>query len=222
MKAQKGREKELEKKRMQEILRVLKREYPESECSLRYESPFQLLIATILSAQCTDARVNQVTPALFKKYPRAQEMAKADLRDIEKLIQSTGFYRNKAQSILASSQIIAKEYGGEIPQTLDQLIRLRGVGRKTANVVLGVAYGKPGLVVDTHVGRISRRMGFTASKDPVKVEQEMTGWVPESDWILYAHLLIDHGRKVCTARKARCEECVIARYCPKIGVNLEL
>ena len=206
-------------RRMKEVLRILNREYPEAECSLNYESPFQLLVATILSAQCTDERVNRVTPNLFKKYPTASAMAKAKLADIEKLIQSTGFFRSKALSLLESSKTLVECYGGEVPQDLEQLTKLRGVGRKTANVVLGVIFKIPGLVVDTHVKRLSYRMGFTRSTDPVKIEQEIMKIVPKSEWTHYAHLLISHGRKICTARKAMCDLCPIAHLCPKVGVG---
>ena len=200
---------------MGEILKILKREYPEAKCSLDYETPFQLLCATILSAQCTDARVNIVTPLLFAKYPTPQTMAKATQIQLEKIIQSTGFFRNKAKSLKEMSAALVELYQGEVPREIDQLTALRGVGRKTANVILGNAYGIPGLVVDTHVGRLSRRLGFTEASDPVKVEQEMMKYVPQEDWTLYSHLLIDHGRKVCTSRKAFCELCPISRFCPK-------
>lgn len=204
--------------RMKEILRILDREYPEAECSLSYQSPFQLLIATILSAQCTDERVNMTTPALFEKYPTPEKMAKAPLKDLEKLVQPTGFFRSKAKSLQETSRALLEKHGGEIPRDLHELVKLRGVGRKTANVVLGVAYGVPGLVVDTHVGRVSRRMAFTRHLDPVKVEHEMMEIVPRERWTDYAHLLINHGRSICTARKAHCESCPISHLCPKKGV----
>ena len=213
-----GAKLEAERKRMQEILRVLKREYPESQCSLIHKNPFQLLVATILSAQCTDKRVNLVTPELFRRFPGPQEMAKAKLGELEKLIQTTSFFRSKAKALLDTSQAIMELHDGKVPMELDQLVKLRGVGRKTANVVLGVAFGVPGLVVDTHVKRLSYRMGFTTSSDPVKIEQELMKIVPKEDWSLYAHLFIDHGREICTARKAKCDECVISRLCPKVGV----
>lgn len=209
------------KRRMSEVLRVLKREYPEAHCSLNFQTPYQLLIATILSAQCTDERVNQVTPGLFERYPDARTMAVADLKDVEKIVQSCGFYRQKALSIVRTSQDLVQKHGGEVPRELDQLTELRGVGRKTANVVLGNAYGIPGLVVDTHVGRLCRRLGFTRDEDPVKVEQAMMELVPREDWTLFAHLLISHGRAICTARKAMCELCPVDRYCPKVGVARE-
>ncbi|MGK5084275.1 endonuclease III [Bdellovibrionota bacterium FG-1] len=202
--------------RAAEVLRILDLAYPESECSLSYKNPFQLLVATILSAQCTDERVNRVTPPLFKRYPGPREMASAPLSEIEELIKSTGFFRNKARSIQhASSEIVAK-HGGKVPQTLEGLTALRGVGRKTANVVLGVAYGVPGLVVDTHVGRVSRRLGFTKETDPVKVEHELMELIPQQTWTHYGHLLISHGRAICTARQAKCEECPVARLCMKV------
>lgn len=210
-----------ERARMREILKILKREHPEAECSLAFETPFQLLVATILSAQCTDERVNQITPALFKEFPDAPAMARAPRARIEKLIQSAGFFRTKAQSISETARRLVAEHGGEVPRELDTLVGLRGVGRKTANVVLGVAYGIPGLVVDTHVGRISRRMGFTRESDPVKVERAMMEIVDRDDWTAYAHLLIRHGRAVCTARRAKCDECPVSRYCPKVGVGIK-
>ncbi len=209
---------ESEVKRMSMIIRVLRRHYPEAKCSLNFKTPFQLLVSTILSAQCTDDRVNRVTPALFKKFPGPKEMAGADLKEIERLIQSTGFFRSKARSILEASCSIVEKHGGEVPGDLDSLIKLRGVGRKTANVVLGTVFSVPGLVVDTHVGRISRRMGFTRSHDPEKVEQELMRIVSRKDWVEYSHLLIAHGREVCTARRAYCEDCPIRNYCPKVGV----
>ena len=203
---------------MHEVLRILDRSYPEAECSLTFQTPFQLLVATILSAQCTDERVNQVTPALFALYPGPFEMAQAPLKEIENLIKTTGFYRNKALAISEASRTIVEKHQGEVPQDLELLIQLRGVGRKTANVVLGVAYGIPGLVVDTHVGRLVRRLGFTEETDPVKVEHEMMELVPRERWTEFAHLMISHGRAVCTARKAHCVECSLQRLCPKIGV----
>lgn len=208
-----------EKRRMVEILRILKLEYPGAECSLTFHTPYQLLVAVMLSAQCTDERVNQVTPALFEAFPDAHAMAEAKLSEIETLIRSVNFYKNKSKAIKETSQILVEKYQGEVPRKMEELIELRGVGRKTANVVLGVAFRVPGLVVDTHVGRISRRLGFTRSTDPHDVEHELMKWVPEEDWIEYAHLLILHGRKICTARKAYCEQCVVAHLCPKIGVG---
>jgi endonuclease III len=207
-----------EASRMREVLRLLKRAYPGAECSLVHASPFQLLIATILSAQCTDERVNLVTPALFARFPDAAAMARARTPELEGLIQSTGFFRSKAKSIQEASRAILEKHGGQVPRDLDALTALRGVGRKTANVVLGNAFGVPGLVVDTHVGRLTRRLGFTREKDPVKVEHAMMELVPRADWTVFAHLMIAHGRAICTARKALCEECPVARLCPKVGV----
>lgn len=204
---------------MRELLRILKREYPEAECSLNFRNPFELLIATILSAQCTDIRVNLVTPALFKRFPTPAAMALAKREEIEELIQSTGFFRAKARSLQEASQSIVKDFGGKVPQDLDSLIQLRGVGRKTANVVLGVIYSVPSLVVDTHVKRLTYRLGFTESKDPKKIEQEMMKIVSQGDWTLFAHLLIFHGRSVCTAKRPKCPTCPVEHLCPKIDVR---
>ena len=208
-----------DQRRMQRVIEVLEREYPEAECSLYFETPFQLLIATMLSAQCTDERVNQVTPDLFAEFPDAQSMAQAELSQILHLIRSVNFYKNKAKAILKSSQILVEKYAGEVPASMDELIKLSGVGRKTANVVLGVGFQIPSLVVDTHVGRLTRRLGFSKLSDPVKLEQHLMKIVPEKNWIQYAHLLILHGRAVCTARRANCERCLIERFCPKVGVS---
>lgn len=207
-----------ERRRMLEIIKLLKREYPDVRCFLDYATPFQLLVATILSAQCTDERVNKTTPALFARFPDAGAMARAKIGEIEKLVQPTGFYKNKAKAILETSKILVSKYDGEVPRRLEELVELRGVGRKTANVILGNAYDTPGFVVDTHVGRITRRLGFTRNSDPVKVEYEVREFVPEADWSKFSLWLIAHGRAVCTARKAKCEECVLARLCPKVGV----
>ena len=212
-------DREAELRRMAEIIRILKREYPDVRCFLDSESPFQLLVATILSAQCTDERVNRTTPALFAKFPDAKHMAAAKVAEIERLVQSTGFYKNKAKAILETSKTLARDHGGEPPRTMEELVALRGVGRKTANVILGNAYGVPGFVVDTHVGRITRRLGFTRAADPVKVEHEVREFVPQADWVKFSLWLIAHGRVICTARRAKCEECPLARLCPKIGVE---
>ena len=205
-------------RRMEVIIQVLEREYPEAECSLYFKTPYQLLIATLLSAQCTDERVNQVTPQLFAEFPDAQRMAQAELSQIMHLIRSVNFYKNKAKAILETSRILVEQHSGEVPPVLSELVKLKGVGRKTANVVLGVGFQVPSLVVDTHVGRLSRRLGFSKLKDPEKLEQFLMRVVPKKNWIRYAHLLISHGRAVCTARKAYCERCSIAKFCPKIGV----
>jgi endonuclease-3 len=204
---------------MLEIIRVLAREYPEAKCYLDHGSAFQLLVATILSAQCTDERVNKTTPALFARFPDAAAMARAKSAELEKLIQPTGFFRNKAKAILATSKVLVESYAGQVPKTLDELVALRGVGRKTANVILGNAYGIPGFVVDTHVGRITRRLGFTRASDPVKVEHEVREFVPVENWTMFSLWLIAHGRAVCTARRAYCERCPITRLCPKVGVG---
>ena len=204
--------------RAKKIARALAREYPDAKCALDYESPFQLLIATILSAQCTDARVNQVTPGLFKKYPSPRDFAEADLAELEEAIRSTGFYRNKAKNIQACSQALLEEHSGEVPGTLEELTSLPGVGRKTANVILGNCFGIPGIVVDTHFGRLSRRMGLTRATDPVKVEKEVGPLIPKEEQILFCHRMILHGRQVCTARKPKCALCAIEKICPRKGV----
>lgn len=205
--------------RVAKILRQLAKDYGDAECALHHKNAFQLLVATILSAQCTDERVNMVTPALFKKYPTPAAFAVAPLPDIEQMIQSTGFFRNKAKSIKNCSQALVEEHGGKVPQQLDELVKLAGVGRKTANVVLGVVFRKAtGVVVDTHVGRLSRRLGLTVNDDPVKVEADLMAILPQKEWIDFSHRLIHHGRQVCQARKPKCDSCHLAERCPKIGV----
>lgn len=200
------------------VLRTLRTTYPDVHCELDHLDPFQLLVATILSAQCTDARVNMVTPALFRKFPDARRMAAAGQKEIEDLIRSTGFFRNKAKNIRAASAVIAREHGGNVPCDLATLTGLPGVGRKTANVVLGNAYGiEAGIVVDTHVGRLSRRLALTRHNDPVKVEADLMKIVPRGDWTLWSHLLIRHGRRRCTARKPDCAHCEVATLCPSAG-----
>jgi endonuclease-3 len=207
------------KARTTEIVRRLAKEYGDADCALDNETPFQLLVATILSAQCTDARVNMVTPALFKKYPDPAAFVAAPLPAIEKAIQSTGFYRNKAKNIKGAATALVKQYDGAVPQDMASLVSLPGVGRKTANVVLGVAFGHAtGVVVDTHVGRLSRRLGMTAHDDPAKVEADLMALVPQNEWINLAHRLIEHGRRICMARRPNCEACVLNDLCPKIGV----
>lgn len=205
-------------RRMREIVKILKREYPEAHCALVHRNPFELLIATMLSAQCTDERVNLVTPPLFAKYPDARSMARAPLAELETLVKSTGFYKNKALALKTTSELLVERHGGEVPADQEALVSLRGVGRKTANVVLGNCFGIPGIVVDTHVGRLCRRMGFTRETDPVKVEHAMMDIVEREDWTLSNHLLIDHGRAICSARKPLCEDCPLSRLCPKVGV----
>jgi endonuclease-3 len=208
------------KKQASRVVRALRKEYPEAVCALVHRNPFELLVATILSAQCTDERVNIVTKDLFKKYSGPAAFAQAPLGDIAKAIKSTGFFRSKAKSIKACSTALVEQYGGKVPQDLDSLVALAGVGRKTANVVLGVAFGKAvGVVVDTHVGRLSRRLGLTAQVDAVKVEAELMAILPKKEWIDFSHRMIYHGRQVCIARRPRCEACVMASFCPKIGVE---
>ncbi|MBS1271840.1 MAG: Endonuclease III [Candidatus Marinimicrobia bacterium] len=202
------------KERTKKIVHALKEEYPNSKCSLNFTNPFELSVATILSAQCTDKRVNKVTQDLFEKYPSPEDYASVDIKELEQDIRSTGFYRNKAKSIKGFATAVIDEYGGDVPQSLDDLTDLPGVGRKTANVILGVAYEIPGLVVDTHVKRISRLLGLTTEKTPEKIEYDLQELVPEEDWTQWAHLIIDHGRAVCKARSPQCGECVLFEYCP--------
>ena len=198
------------------ILPILKREYPDAKCSLDHKTPLQLIVATILSAQCTDERVNIVTKDLFKKYRSAEDYAKAPQEELEKDIQSTGFYRNKAKSLRNMAAALVERHGGKVPQTMDELTHLAGVGRKTANVVLGNAFGKNvGVVVDTHVTRVSNRLGLTKhAVDAVKIEQDLMMIVPQEDWTLFSHLLIHHGRAICQARKPKCEVCPLLPHCP--------
>jgi len=199
----------------------LRGEYPVADCALRHANAFELLIATILSAQCTDERVNLVTPDLFARYPTPLAMAAASLPTLEKAIQSTGFFRNKARNIQACCRQLVEEHRGEIPRDLDALVKLPGVGRKTANVVLGTAFGIPsGVVVDTHVTRLSGRMGLTQETDAVKIERDLMQILPRGEWIAFSHRMIHHGRRVCGARKPNCEECVVKDACPRVGVAL--
>jgi endonuclease-3 len=207
------------KKSARQVLRRLKADYPDAECALVHRSAFQLLIATILSAQCTDKRVNLVTKELFRKYRKPADFATAPLKDIEEAVRSTGFYRNKAKNIKACSAELVEKHRSKVPQDLESLVRLAGVGRKTANVVLGTAFGIPtGVVVDTHVGRISRRLGLTKQKDAVKVETDLIQVLPKKEWIDFSHRMIHHGRQVCDARKPNCEACSMNKFCPQIGV----
>ncbi len=207
-------------KRSRVLVARLSKAYPGATCALTHENPLQLLIATILSAQCTDARVNKVTPALFARYPRAADFAVSDRTELEELVRTTGFYRNKAKSIHGATSKIASELGGEVPRTMEEILTLPGVARKTGNVVLGTAFGiASGFVVDTHVFRLSHRMGLAKAKTPVEVEKQLMDLIPEKDWIDFGHILIHHGRAVCGARTPRCEECVVESHCPKIGVE---
>jgi endonuclease III len=205
--------------RAMKVARRLAADYPDVTCALENESAFELLIATILSAQCTDERVNMVTPELFRRWPNAAAMAMAPIDQLEKVIRSTGFYRNKAKNIKACSRELADKYGGEIPRDINLMVALPGVGRKTANVVLGTAYGMAtGVVVDTHVARISRRLGLTKASDATKIEQDLMRLLPERQWVDFAHRMIHHGRQICTARKPKCNLCSMKHFCPKIGV----
>ena len=208
------------KRRAAKVVKALAQEYPDATCALDFQTPLELLVATILSAQCTDQRVNLVTKDLFQKYRTAADYAVAALADLERDIQSTGFFRNKAKSIAGCCQVLQERFGGEVPKDLDALVGLPGVGRKTANVVLGTAYGiASGIVVDTHVVRVSRRLGLTAQKDPVKIEQDLMQLVPKSGWVAFSHRMIHHGRRLCTARKPQCDDCPLRPFCPRIGVQ---
>ena len=198
-----------------EILSRLKELYPDARCALEYRNAYELLCATILSAQCTDVRVNMVTPTLFSRYPTPFELARAEPGEVEEIIKSTGFFRNKTKSLIGMAQAVVADHNGEIPRTMEELRRLPGVGRKTANVVLGNAYNiNEGVTVDTHVARLSGLLGLSAEQDPVKIEQDLMRLFPQEDWGLLSHLLIFHGRQVCIARRPRCAECVLARLCP--------
>ncbi|MBQ7717853.1 MAG: endonuclease III [Clostridia bacterium] len=192
--------------------------YPDADCSLDYTEAWDLLVATQLAAQCTDARVNLVTPALFERYPTPRDFANAEIGELEALIRSTGFFRNKAKNLKACGQVLCREFGGVVPDTMEELLRLPGVGRKTANLVLGDIFGKGGVVVDTHAGRIARRLGFTKNTDPTKVEFDLAKIIPEKSQTHFCHQLVWHGRAVCTARSPKCEECPVNGYCKKAGV----
>ena len=204
--------------RATQILRILRGTYPEAHCELTHRNPFELLVATILSAQCTDVRVNMVTPALFRRFPDAASMAGAKPAELEEAVRSTGFFRNKAKNIRAASAALAEKHGGKVPRELEALTVLPGVGRKTANVVLGNAYGiESGVVVDTHVGRLSQRLGLTKHRDPVKIERDLMKVVPQDAWTLWSHLLIWHGRRRCFARNPDCGHCELSSLCPTAG-----
>lgn len=204
--------------RIPEIIRLLRKAHPDAKCALVHENALQLLVATILSAQCTDERVNKVTPALFAKYPTAEAFAGADRAELEEMIRSTGFYRNKAKNIQEACSRIVHEYGGEVPDDMEELITLPGVARKTANVVLGTAYGRnDGIVVDTHVTRLSQRLKLSNEKTPEKIERDLMIVVPQDHWTMFSHQLVLHGRAVCTARKPDCAHCPLADLCPSAG-----
>lgn len=202
------------KGRAKKVYSRLAAEYPDAKVALNFNSPFELLIATILSAQCTDARVNMVTPGLFRKYPTPASFADADRTELEQDVKSTGFYRQKTKSIVNCSRSLVENFGGEVPRTMDQLLTLDGVGRKTANVLLGNAFGIPGIAVDTHVGRLAQRLGFTKEEDPTKIEYDLMELFPEENWTELCHLLMAHGRKVCAARLPKCEICCVNKLCP--------
>jgi endonuclease-3 len=200
------------------LLAFFDEHYPEAGCALNFGSPFELLAATILSAQCTDERVNRTTPALFARYPDARALAGADPAEVEALIRSCGFYHNKAKSLIGMSAALVSRHGGRPPATLEELEQLPGVGRKTANVVLGNAFGLPGLTVDTHLGRVSRRLGLSARTDPAKVEADLAALIPRDRWTLFSHQAIHHGRALCRARRPLCESCPFAPSCPRLGL----
>lgn len=208
-----------EKKRVRQIIRLLKKEYPDARCSLNHSNPLELLVATILSAQCTDERVNVVTADLFRKYRTWEDYASAPSTELERDIHSTGFFRNKAKAIQGACRRIGEEHGGRVPDSMEELLELPGVARKTANVVLGNSFGiASGVVVDTHVSRLAGRLGLSAEKTPEKIERDLAAVVPEADWIIFSHLLIAHGRKVCKARGPLCGECVVAKLCPSAAL----
>jgi endonuclease-3 len=204
-------------RRARRINRELAVLYPDAHCELDFSSPLELLVATILSAQCTDRRVNMVTPVLFARYRTAADYASADREDVEKIIQSTGFFRAKTTSIIGLGQALCDRYGGEVPARLRDLVTLPGVGRKTANVVLGNAFGVPGITVDTHFGRLARRFGWTTQTDPDKIESEVGSLIPRAEWTMLSHRLIWHGRRVCHSRRPACGACALARLCPSFG-----
>lgn len=207
------------KKQALKIVSRLKKTYPDAECALHHDNPFQLVVATILSAQCTDERVNLVTPRLFERFPTPRALAAADLAEIETLIQSTGFFRAKAKNLKGMAAALVERHDGELPRTLDEMTALPGVGRKTANVVLGTAFGIPsGVVVDTHVKRITRLLGLTASQNPDVIERDLMQLVPKKDWIDFSHRLIHHGRRICIARRPKCRECPLLPNCQRVGL----
>jgi endonuclease-3 len=203
------------RERLLKIIEILKREYPDAKCTLDFRSPHELLVAAILAAQCTDERVNQVTPGLFAKYPSIEAFAKADQHELEEAIKPTGFFRNKAKAIIESAQVICEQYGGKVPDTVEELIKIPGIGRKTANLIAGVAYGKPAVIVDTHVRRVTARLRFTKETDPAKIESDLWELLPPEEATHFNHLIVAHGRAVCKAPKPLCHACVIAELCPE-------
>ena len=203
-------------KRAQQIVKLLRKYYPNAKCSLDYQNPLQLLIATMLSAQCTDKRVNIVTPVLFARYKDACAFAEADIHELEEIVRTTGFYKNKAKNIKSCATDLVNKYNGEVPRTMEELSALAGVGRKTANVVLGNAFDVPGMVVDTHVTRLSNRLGLAKGEDAVKLEKQLEVVIAKKDWIDFSHLLIEHGRQTCKARNPLCEKCFLLEHCPQL------
>ena len=212
---------EQKRQRARTIARILADVYPDAWCALRHENAWQLLVATILSAQCTDERVNMVTPELFRRYPTPAALAAAPVPEIERLVQSTGFFRQKTKALKTVASAIASRFGGEVPRDLDTLVTLSGIGRKTANVVVGTAYGVPAIVVDTHVRRVSYRLGLTVEDDPVKIEMDLRNLLPPEEWTHFSHRLIHHGRRICVARAPRCPDCPLLPWCPQVGVVLK-
>lgn len=209
------------KARAQKLIRVLEREYPDAKIALEFSNPLELLVATILAAQCTDERVNQVTRALFKKYLSARDYARADPATLEREIHSTGFYKAKARAVIGMAEELVTKHGGQVPRTLEELVALPGVGRKTANVVLGNVYGQPAIAVDTHVFRVSQRLGLAKADDPEKVHEQLCQVVPQAKWTFFTHLLTTHGRRVCHARKPACPACPVRALCPWPGKALK-
>jgi endonuclease-3 len=210
---------EAKRQRARRIVRQLAKTYAEAECALVHQDAYQLIVATILSAQCTDERVNMVTSVMFRQYPSPRELAAARQEDVERIIQSTGFFRSKAKSLIGMARGLMEQHGGEVPRDLESLVHLRGVGRKTANVVLGTAFGIPsGVVVDTHVTRISRLLGLTRATTAEKIEQDLMELIPRKEWINFSHRLIHHGRRICIARRPKCRECPLLKLCPRVGL----
>ncbi len=206
---------EQKRERLLRVIEILKREYPDAKCTLDFRTSHELLVAAILAAQCTDERVNQVTPGLFARYPSVEAFAKADISELEEMIKPTGFFRNKAKAIIESAQVILDHYGGKVPDTIEELTKIPGVGRKTANLIVGVAYGKPAVIVDTHVRRVAARLGFTKEKDPAKIEEDLWNLLPPEEATQFNHLIVAHGRMICKAPNPVCRACVIAEFCPE-------
>jgi endonuclease III len=215
--AKKSESQKDKRQRAGEIVSILEEEYPDARCHLNYGSALELLIGCILSAQCTDKMVNTVTPGLFRKFPTAEKLARADRLELEEKIHSCGFFRAKSKSIINCARALSEDYGGEVPRTMEELTKLAGVGRKTANVVLGNYYGVPGIIVDTHIKRLSNRLNLTKNSDPTKIEYDLQKLIPEEKWTFFSNSLGDHGRTVCFARKPRCEDCAVSHLCPSAG-----